>query len=366
MYPPLETLLAEGVERKASDIHLTAGQPPVFRVNGALVRRPDTPPLDAAAVETLVLPVLSEMGRATLMEGGGSAAEAVLTLPDSGRTFFLLALRAHGGLTATIRIVLQEVPVLDKIGGDTTDLLKQMATTPRGLVLITGPTGSGKMTTAAAIVEHSNQDSAARIFVLEEVPGYVFSDKQGVVTTLRIGQDFESYERAASLLMRGADPDVVLFSDLPTLDAVRQALVLADTGHLVIGVLAAEGAAQAVEDLMNAFPEPRDGVRALLARTLVAVFNQRLIVRASGQGRVAAYEALMGSPTLRERIRNGASASELHAVMEADGGGSGQHRTLDGALDALVERGEITPEQADLHRTDRARSAAFTPALAAK
>ena len=351
----LESLLAAAARAKASDVHLVAGLPPVFRVNGQLLQyQSDKPPLDEATVEALVLPALSETARATLTSYDSPTAEAVVTLPQhENLDFSLLVFRAKGGLAATIRIVSQHIPTLDEIGGDKAALLRDLSHTKRGLILFTGPTGSGKMTTAASFLDHINTHRSERIYVLEEIAGYSFRAKHSLISTLTIGQEYDSYERAAQTLMRGADPDIVLFSDLPTLDAVRQALILADTGHLVIAVLHGESAAQTVVDLMESFEKAQPGpLRAQFARSLVAVWNQRLLVRASGQGRTPVYEILTVTPAIQRHIVNGASAADLQTAMES-APESDQQWPLSAALDALVASGDVSESVADQYRTNR-------------
>ena len=359
----LDTLLAEATVLQASDIHLTYGQPPVYRVGGKLQRREETPPLDAAAMEDMILPALPEPQRIAFQEELAASVEATLTREaETSLSYLLMAFRSQGRIAATIRLLSQQIPTLEKVGGTTRELLERLAQEPRGLILFTGPTGSGKQATAWAVAETINRERSERIFVIEESPFFTFESKRSVVTTLHIGQDFDSYERAAQTVLRGADPDVVLFSDLPTLEAVRQALLLAETGHLVIASLQGESAVGVVTELIQAFPEPRDPVRSLLSRTLVAVFNQRLMARADRRGRIAAYEILLGTPAVREALRSGAAAETLQAAI-ADGQDAGM-QTLEGAIDALLAAGTISEETAAQHRADRSRSEAYPLAAA--
>lgn len=350
----LETVLDEAVERNASDIHLVVGEPPVFRVNGALVRQEEnTTVLDPATMDRLLLPLLTDSLRALLTEGNLSFADVVLA---QGRNLFGVAIyRERGRLAATIRVAMPEVPSLEAIGGDMTPLLTALSEKPRGLILFTGPTGSGKATTAIALIEHINRTRSERIYTVEESPSYAFESKQSLITSLFVGQDTESYERAAHVLLTGADPDVVYLNDLPTAEAVRQALMLAETGHLVIANLHAESAVSAVEQMVTAFPEPRAPVRSLLARTLVAVFSQRLLPRRDRPGRVAAYEVLLGTARVREIIRGSGPLDNLTDAIQADSGEG--MRTAQSAIAALVAAGEISEETAEAYRDDPMRSA---------
>ena len=268
----LKQLLIAAVDRNASDIHLIVGQPPVLRVRGKLERLSELGNLDAAVLDGLVREPLSESTRNALADNTVSSVEAMVASDGvPSVNFSLCAYKTDTGMAATLRAISSAIPPLDAIAFDVQPLLQQIVDLRRGLVLFTGPTGSGKLTTAASVVETINTTRAERIFVLEDVAGYTYESKQSVISALHIGREYESYERAAQIVFRGADPDVILFSDLPTQEAARQALLLAETGHLVLAVLNAEGTADAIANLVHALPEPRDGARELLVKRRLEV-----------------------------------------------------------------------------------------------
>jgi twitching motility protein PilT len=350
----LEQLLHESVERRASDIHFAAGEPPIFRISGVLERQLSHPKLSADDLANLLLPTLPEAARLGMGNGTLSSAKTVLTFAEEPQMECHLTLyRSEDGLGATARLLSDQIPALELIAGDVLPLLEKIVDLRRGLVLFTGPTGSGKLTTAAAVVETINARRSERIFSLRDSGGYTWRSKKSVITTLLIGRDHETYDRAAEVVMRGADPDVILFEDIPTPEAARQALILADTGHLVIACVGAESVTDTIARLARALPEPRDTAHDLLARNLVAVFNQRLFSRSTGRGRVPAYETLFVTPAVRKIIRAGAARDELDAAMEQGGGDMGA-RTLSAAIDALLAAGQITEETANQNRPERA------------
>ena len=339
----LAALLAEAVDLHASDIHLLPDTPPLFRVAGTLSPRPDTAPLDDTTMASLILPALPEAVRHAFADGIAPSAEVVLAPADNALDFHLWAFRTEGRLAATIRVGISTIPTLEQIGGTTTEFFRRLAAeTKRGLLLFTGPTGSGKATTAYAFLDEVNAVRSERIFLVTELPVYRMAHKQSYVTRWQVGQDVETFEQAGRNLWK-VDPDVVYFGDLPTLEAVRQALLLADAGHVVVGNLASESAVEAIENLVHAFAPPshRFG-QTLLARTLVAVVNQRLVRRASGTGRVAAYEILLGTPPVQTAIRAGADSAALQAAL--DNGTADGQRSRAHALAEMVASGEITAE----------------------
>lgn len=329
-------LLLMAAQSPASDLHLVPGEQPILRIDGRLERQTALPVLSAEDMERLLsaLPL----------------SQSSQILPEApGVDFIVTPIRSPRGLTAVVRIWRATIPTLHDIcGEDAQDAFASVAARSRGLVVFTGPTASGKMTTAAAVLETINQSRAERIFLFEEMPNYRWENKMSIGTTLRIGEDYDSYEQAARLIQHGGDSDVILFNDLPNEAAVRQALILADTGHLVFAVFAAESAAEAVAQLARALPEPHATARVLLARTLAAVFNQRLIPRVSGRGRVPAYEILMTSPTVQQIIRDSAEAPALHAAMAS--AEERKSRTMAQAIDLLLARGDIREEVAHQFR----------------
>ncbi len=354
----LNALLDETIARDASDLHLIANEPPTFRVRGELVRA-DAPPWTAAALETVVLGALPPAVRFALVDGAQHTVSAIVE--RNGFAFTLCAFHENGGrLAATVRVMPRDIPTLEQIGGVATEKLKAIAALPRGMVLFTGPTGSGKTTSVCAVVEEINKTRPDRIFLLEGTPGYRFTSKTGLISALYIGQDASDYAQAAQTVWEGADPDVVYFADLATEADLRAALTLADTGHLVLIQLHATSAADALARLV-ALAHGDDHLRQLLAQTLVAVFNQRLLPRANRPGKVCAHEYLPVTGAVREALRSGGADETAlwEAARENENAAGAQ--TDQEVVTALLESGEITSETADAYRRDRRRSQGVRP-----
>ena len=271
----LETLFELAASRQASDIHLATGETPRLRIAGELV------PLE----ESVDLPMLF----ASLLTPEASARLAAglpveRTLLHGDLAFVAIVFRVgEDGLAATIRLILKGIPPLDLIGEDALRLLRRLVDAPRGLVLIVGRAGSGKWTTACALADAINETRAARIFVIEGHPTLRLASRKGMVTQFHVGEDCESYAKALEIAHQ-ADLDVVAMDDIPTYEALRQALILADTGHLVIANLGAETVADAVDRLALVAGEDAPALRRALAESLVAATGQRLVPRAGGGG----------------------------------------------------------------------------------
>lgn len=343
---PLETLLTELTKRQASALHLVIDQPPVFRVNGSLVRS-GGPALDKTSLETLLLPHLpaehpalpsAEWGRETVFR-------------QNGRAFVVSVFREGGSrLGAVVRPLLDTIPSIEQIGFDAASALQQAAEETSGLILITGPTGSGKTTTCAALVDAVNRRRAARIFTVEEEPSYLFESRQGLVTSLYVGYDAQRFEQGIQTVMK-ADPDVVFLGAIPSFEAMRLALILAESGRLVICQMHADSAAEAVQQIALSFPEPRAALLGTMARSFNAAFGQRLLPRVPA-GHAPAYEILPATPAVREIIEQ-ARLEELPRIMKAarDSG----MRTVDDAIVKLFEAGTITFETACGSLEDKGR-----------
>jgi len=325
-------------EQKASDIHLASGEVPCMRIAGDLVRM-DLPPLDQESLADLLAPMMPS--DAMIRLGAGVPVEKTMLHGDLAFVGIIFRVGSDG-LAATIRIISKKIPGLDVIGEGAVPLMESIVETRRGLVLICGPTGSGKWTTACSLVDAINARTAARIFVVEAHPSFRFESKKGLVTQLHVGEDCESYVRAMEVAHQ-ADLDVIAVDDIPTAEALRQALMMADVGHLVIANLHADNVADALRRLEQAAGTDLAAFRRSLAQNLVAMTGQRLFKRASGKGRVPAYEWLTGTPAIREAILSG----DLQSLSLPQEG----RRTVDEALDALIADGSITEEMATLSRT---------------
>lgn len=337
----LTKLLTELVEQEGSDLHLIVGQPPVFRVHGELRRREEAP-LDEEAMLALVRPQLSDSDWASVQEQK-TDVETTLRIPDA--TFRFHVFRERGRLGAAIRVVPRETPTLDVLypreRDSINETLHKIIELPRGLVLVTGPTGSGKDTTCAAMIETINQTAARRIITLEDPITYEFVSKKSLITQRSIGEDVVSYEQGAFWAFH-EDLDVIFINEMRTLEVVQYALALAETGHLVFSTLHTGTVSEAIMRLIDVFPGPRDLIRRMLARNLAAVLAQQLLPRCDRPGRVAANEVLLMTPRTRQMIEQGQDT--YHLAIEANREAGMQ--TMDDSILGLYRAGVISYETA--------------------
>lgn len=348
----LQTLLAELAAREGgSDLHLVVGQPPVFRVNGELIRR-DGPALDGAQVEALLTPYLRETQKADLLAG---VQDAKLTLRHDGATFGCQVFRERGQFGAAIRLLPSKVPTVGDL--ELPRIVEQLTHTRRGLILLTGPTGSGKATTCAAMLETINQTRAERILTIEDPMAYVFESKQSLITQRVVGEDVASFAEGVRAAWQ-EDPDIILIGQLENMEMVQLALALAETGHLVLSTLHAESASEAIQRIVEVFPEPRETIRRLLARTLQAVIAQRLLTRAGRYGRVPANEILIASPRVRQMIAEGKEA-DLGLAIQA--GYNLGMQTMDDSILDLYRASQVSHDTAWHALEDRTRLEAPPP-----
>lgn len=342
----LNSLLTQMTERNASDLHLAVGVPPVFRVDGALVPAP-LPNLTPEDLDALLQTALPEDKLAAARRGGDFA----VTLRHDGQTFRCQVFRERGHLAAVIRVIPDRIPSLFEL--HLPPVFETLVQNKRGLILLAGPTGSGKTTTLVSLVDHINLNRAERIHTVEDPMHYILPSRLSLVTQRIVGEDVESYERGLLSIM-DADPDVVLIGELRTPETARLALEMAETGHLVFSQMTAETVADAVARLLALLGEPSDQARRLLARTVQAVIAQRLLRREDRAGRVAANEILIATPRVRQMIGDGQTdAGLLTLAMEAS------HRfgmqTMDDALLGLHAAGVISHETAASHLKEKGR-----------
>ncbi len=307
----LEPLLFLASELNASDIHLSAGMPPMLRINGAM-QALDQPVLGNAQVRGMLDSVLPETQRRLFGEGAACDFAFASATAGLGR-YRANAYRQQRGVALALRPIPEQVPSLDSISAPA--ILKQLADTDHGLVLVVGPTGSGKSTTLAAMTDHINQTALKHILTVEDPVEFVYEPKQCLVTQREVGRDTPSFADALKGALR-EDPDVILLGEMRDLETIRLALTAAETGHLVLATLHTATAPQAIERIVDVFPgEERDLARTLLADVLRAVVAQQLLPRSDGKGRVAAHEILVGTPAVRNLIRESKTA-QLVSVMQ--------------------------------------------------
>ena len=330
----LEPLLLLASELNASDIHLSAGMPPMLRINGAM-QALDQPVLGNAQVRGMIDSVLPETQRRLFGEGAACDFAFASATAGLGR-YRANAYRQQRGVALALRPIPEIVPTLDAIGAPA--ILKQLADTDHGLVLVVGPTGSGKSTTLAAMTDHINQTAPKHILTIEDPVEFVYEPKQCLVTQREVGRDTPSFADALKGALR-EDPDVILLGEMRDLETIRLALTAAETGHLVLATLHTATAPQAIERIVDVFPgEERDLARTLLADVLRAVVAQQLLPRSDGKGRVAAHEILVGTPAVRNLIRESKTA-QLVSVMQT--GQQQGMQTMAQSLEKLVQQGQM-------------------------
>lgn len=332
----INDLLELAIEHNASDIHLQVGQSPVLRVGGVMTPV-DGPALTPEDTEGLVMSITAEGYIEKIKTRGG--ADFAFELADKAR-FRVSILRARGNYGMVLRQIPNEILSLEKIGLPTR--LKELLARPRGLILVTGPTGSGKSTTLAAMIDWINQNDDGHIITIEDPIEYYHPHKRCVVTQREVGIDVPSFAEA----IRGAlrqDPDIVLVGEMRDLETIEAAISAAETGHLVFATLHTTGAARTVDRIVDAFPaESKDQIRTQLASTLVAVISQVLCPKIGG-GRIAGYEIMISTPAIAALIREN-KTYRINSDIQT--GASLGMILLDQKLMSLVHEGKIEPAEA--------------------
>lgn len=333
-------LLTEAVARQASDLHLAAGLPPLLRLHGDLIDC-GRPALDAQGVVALLGPIMTAQQLHTLAH----QCELDFAHEQPGLSRFRVnAYQQRRGPAAAIRVVPSQVPTLDSLQAPA--VLRELALLQRGLVLFTGPTGSGKSTSMAALVDHRNRHAHDHILTIEDPIEFVHASHCSLVSQREVGTHTLGFAQALRSALR-EDPDVILVGELRDLDTIRLALSAAETGHLVLATLHANSAAQSIDRLVDVFPAgEKDMVRVMLSESLQGVLAQTLCKTADGCGRVAALEIMRGTPAIRHLIREH-KVAQMVSVMQS--GMDQGMQTLDQHLSQLVRSGRISADQARLH-----------------
>ncbi|MDB5797764.1 MAG: type pilus twitching motility protein PilT [Paucimonas sp.] len=333
----ISELLAFSVKNKASDLHLSAGMPPMIRVHGD-VRRINLPPMDHKDVHRMVYDIMNDRQRKFYEEN--LECDFSFAIPGLAR-FRVNAYNQDRGAAAVLRTIPSKVLTLEQLNAP--KILADLATKPRGLVLVTGPTGSGKSTTLAAMVNHINQSEYAHILTVEDPIEFVHESQKSLVNQREVGPHTHSFTNALRSALR-EDPDVILVGELRDLETIRLALSAAETGHLVFGTLHTSSAAKTIDRIVDVFPgDEKEMVRAMLSESLQAVISQTLLKTKDGSGRVAAHEIMIGTPAIRNLIREAKVAQMYSAIQTGSNMGM---QTLDGNLLDLVKRNIISPATA--------------------
>ncbi len=339
----LDALLRGLVEAGASDLHLRVGQPPIVRCDGAL-RREEAPPLDAATLHAMHASVMSDDDRTKFEETGD--ADYAYEIPGLAR-FRANAAMDRGGPMAVFRVIPSEIPSCEqmRIGPE----LQKLCYLNKGLVLVTGPTGSGKSTTLAAMVDLMNRERQDHILTIEDPIEFVHESRGCLVTHRQVGLHTESFKVGLRAALR-EDPDIVLIGELRDLETVAIAIETAETGHLVFGTLHTTTAASTVDRLIDQFPaDQQSQIRVMLSESLRGVISQTLCKKVGG-GRIAAREVLLASPAVSNLIREG-KTFQLPSIMQTSRK-SGMV-TLNDALFELVDTGLVEPSEAYLRSVDK-------------
>ncbi len=347
--PRIEILLEEVIKKKGSDLHLQVGLPPMLRVDGALLPVPSAEILTEEAVEGLVFAILDDDQKQILLKD--KEFDFSFAFGDLGR-FRVNAFHERGNLAASLRLIPNEILTTDQLG--LPPIVQKFADYPRGLVLVTGPTGSGKSTTLAALIHKINHERAAHIVTIEDPIEFTHKSVKSVIAQREVHYDTYSFSAALRSTLR-QDPDVVLIGEMRDLETIAAAITIAETGHLVFATLHTNSASQSIDRMIDVFPPHQQSqIRAQLANILVAICAQRLVPTIGG-GRVAAAEILVATPAVRNIIREG-KAHQLEAVIQT--GAEHGMQSLDKTLVNLIHNGTITYEEArnvavDIEELDR-------------
>ncbi len=347
--PRIEVLLEEVIKKKASDLHLQVGLAPMLRVDGALTPVPSADPLTEEAVEGLIFAILDEDQKQILLKD--KEFDFSFAFGDLGR-FRVNAFHERGNLAAALRLIPNEILTSEQLG--LPPIVNKFADYPRGLVLVTGPTGSGKSTTLAALIHKINTERAEHIITIEDPIEFTHKSHKSVIVQREVHYDTYSFSAALRSSLR-EDPDVVLIGEMRDLETIASAITIAETGHLVFATLHTNSAAQSVDRMIDVFPpHQQPQIRAQLANILMAICSQRLIPTIGG-GRIAASEILIATPAVRNIIREGKN-HQLEAVIQT--GGEYGMQSMDKTLVELIQKGTITYDEArnfavDLEELDR-------------
>ncbi len=329
-------LLAFGVKNGSSDLHLSAGEPPMIRVDGDM-RRINVPTMEHKDVHDMVYDIMNDKQRKDYEEF--LECDFSFEIPKLAR-FRVNAFNQNRGSGAVFRTIPSEIMSLEQLNAP--KIFEQISDTPRGVVLVTGPTGSGKSTTLAAMVNHKNETEYGHILTVEDPIEFVHVSKKCLINQREVHRDTLGFNEALRSALR-EDPDVILVGEMRDLETIRLALSAAETGHLVFGTLHTSSAAKTIDRIVDVFPAAeKDMIRAMLSESLKSVISQTLLKKAGG-GRVAAHEIMMGTPAIRNLIRENKIAQMYSAIQTGQALGM---QILDQDLKRLMDKNVVTRQEA--------------------
>jgi len=341
--PRIEILLDQVIKKKASDLHIQVGLPPMLRIDGSLVAVIGADILDEEAVEALIFAILDEDQKQILLKD--KEFDFSFAYGDLGR-FRVNAFHERGNMAAALRLIPNEILSIEQLGLPV--IVNKFADFPRGLVLITGPTGSGKSTTLASLVSKINSEKPVHIITIEDPIEYTHKSQKAVVVQREVHYDTYSFSAALRSALR-EDPDVVLIGEMRDLETIASAITIAETGHLVFATLHTNSASQSIDRMIDVFPpHQQPQIRSQLANILMSITSQRLIPTIGG-GRTAAAEILVATPAVRNIIREG-KTHQLEAVIQT--GAEFGMQSMDKTLVTLIHAGTITYDEARNYAVD--------------
>jgi len=340
----IRKLLEYTVNLKASDLHISVGIPPVIRLNGRLIRINEYPPLQPSHTEIFVEQLLNEKQKLLLEENG--ELDLSFSVSRLGR-FRINVYRQRGTYSIAIRVVSLRIPTIEELG--LPNVVKELARKTRGLILVTGPTGSGKSTTLAAMIDLINNERNCHILTLEDPIEYLHRHNKSIVNQREIGYDSKNFASALRAALR-QDPDVILVGEMRDLETIQTAITAAETGHLILSTLHTVGAAKTIDRIIDVFlPHQQQQVRIQLSTVLEGVISQQLLTKKDGSGRVVATEIMVATPAIRNLIREGKTHQIQNAIQT--GAKYGMH-TMDMSIAELYKRGLISYEEAMTYAVD--------------
>ncbi|MBM4196760.1 MAG: type IV pilus twitching motility protein PilT [Gammaproteobacteria bacterium] len=329
-------LLAFSVKNNASDLHLSAGVPPMIRVDGD-VKRINMPPLSHKEVHSMIYDIMSDKQRKDYEEF--LETDFSFEIPKLAR-FRVNAFNQSRGAGAVFRNIPSQIRTLEDLKAPA--IFRDIAMYPRGLVLVTGPAGSGKSTTLAAMIDYVNSNKPDHVITIEDPIEFVHESKKSLINQREVHKDTLGFSEALRSALR-EDPDVILVGEMRDLETIRLAMTASETGHLVFGTLHTSSAAKTVDRIVDVFPPTeKELIRAMLSESLRAVISQSLLKK-NGGGRVAAHEIMIGTPAIRNLIREGKIAQMYSAIQTGQATGM---QTLDQNLQDLLAKGLISKEEA--------------------